>query len=38
MRFPATREEDDDCTCRENYIMIDDTDSDLDDSDEDYVD
>ena len=30
--------EDDDSTCPENYIIIDDTDSDLDDSDDDYVD
>ena len=27
MGFPATRGEDDDCTCPENYIIIDDTDS-----------
>ena len=27
MGFPATGEEDDDCTCPENYIIIDDTDS-----------
>ena len=37
MGFPATGE-DKDCTCPENYIIIDDTDSDLDDSDDDYVD
>ena len=30
--------EDDDSTCPENYIIIDDTDSDPDDSDDDYVD
>ena len=28
MGFPATGGEDEDCTCRENYIIIDDTDSD----------
>ena len=38
MGFPATRGEDDDCNCPENYIIIDDTDSDPDDSDDDYVD
>ena len=27
MGFPATGREDDDCTCPENYIIIDDTDS-----------
>ena len=37
MVFPAAGE-DEDCTCPENYIIIDDTDSDLDDSDDDYVD
>ena len=37
MGFPATGE-DEDCTCPENYIIIDDTDSDPDDSDDDYVD
>ncbi|KAF7008565.1 hypothetical protein CFC21_023298 [Triticum aestivum] len=37
MGFPATGGEDD-CTCPENYIIIDDTDSDPDDSDDDYVD
>ena len=37
MGFPVTRE-DEDCTCPENYIIIDDTDSDTDDSDDDYVD
>ena len=36
--FPATGGEDDDCTCLENYIIIDDTDSDPDDSDDDFVD
>ena len=30
--------EDKDCTCPENYIIIGDTDSDPDDSDDDYVD
>ena len=30
MGFPVTRGEDDDCTCPENYIIIDDTDSDPD--------
>ena len=38
MGFPATGGEDDSSTCPENYIIIDDTDSDLDDSDDDYVD
>ena len=38
MGFPAPGGEDDDCTCPENYIIIDDTDSDPDDSDDDYVD
>ena len=37
MGFPATGE-DEDCTCPENYIIIDDTDSDPDDSDDDFVD
>ena len=37
MGFPATVE-DEDCTCPENYIIIDDTDSDPDASDDDYVD
>ena len=37
MGFPATRGEDD-CTCPENYIIINDTDLDPDDSDDDYVD
>ena len=37
MGFPATGE-DDDSTCPENYIIIDDTDSDLDNSDDDFVD
>ena len=37
MGFPATGE-DDDCTCPENYIIIDDTDSDPDNNDDDYVD
>ena len=37
MGFPATRE-DEDRTCPENYIIIDDTDSDPNDSDDDYVD
>ena len=36
MGFPATGE-DEDCTCPENYIMIDDNDSDQDNSDDDYV-
>ena len=31
MGFPTTRGEDDDCICPENYIIIDDTDSDPDD-------
>ena len=38
MGFPATEGEDEDFTCPENYIIIDDTDSDPDDSDNDYVD
>ena len=38
MGFPATGGEDDDCTCLENYIIIDDTNSDPDDSDDDFVD
>ena len=38
MGFPATGGEDEDCTCPENYIIIDDTDSYPDDSDDDYVD
>ena len=28
MGFPATEGEEEDCTCRENYLIIDDTDSD----------
>ncbi|XBI26085.1 hypothetical protein VPH35_050877 [Triticum aestivum] len=38
MGFPAPGGEDDDSTCPENYIIIDDTDSDPDDSDDDFVD
>ena len=38
MGFPATEEEDEDFTCPENYIIIDDTDSDPDNSHDDYVD
>ena len=38
MGFPSTGGEDEDCTYPENYIIIDDTDSDPDDSDDDYVD
>ena len=38
MGFPATGGEDDDSTCPENYIIIDGTDSDPDDSDDDFVD
>ena len=38
MGFPGTEGEDEDCTCSENYIIINDTDSDPDDSDDDYVD
>ncbi|KAI5013626.1 hypothetical protein ZWY2020_037139 [Hordeum vulgare] len=34
---PALRGDDDDSNCLENYIIIDDTDSDPDDSDDDYV-
>ena len=35
---PAPGGEDNDCTCPENYIIIDDTDSNPDDSDDDFVD
>ncbi|KAI4991502.1 hypothetical protein ZWY2020_039873 [Hordeum vulgare] len=35
---PAPRGDEDDSTCPENYIIMDDTDSDPDDSDDDYVD
>ena len=38
MRGSAPRREDDEPTCPENYIIIDDTDSDPVDSDDDYVD
>ena len=38
MGDPAPGGEDDSSTCTENYIIIDDTDSDPDDSDDDYVD
>ena len=38
MGDPALGGEDDSSTCPENYIIIDDTDSDPDDSDDDYVD
>ena len=38
MGFPTTGGEDEDCTCPENYIIIDDINSDLDDRDDDYVD
>ena len=38
MGFPATEGEDEGCACPENYIIIDDTDSDPDDSDDDFVD
>ena len=38
MGFPATEGEDEDFTCPENYTIIDDTDSDPNDSDDDYVD
>ena len=38
MEDPTPRGEDDDSTCPENYIIIDDTDSDPNDSDDDYVD
>ncbi|SPT16914.1 unnamed protein product [Triticum aestivum] len=38
MGDPAPGGEDDDSTCLENYIIIDDTDSDPDDSDDDFVD
>ena len=38
MGDPTLGGEDDDSTCPENYIIIDDTDSDPDDSDDDFVD
>ena len=38
MGDPAPGGEDDDPTCPENYIVIDDTDSDPDNSDDEYVD
>ena len=38
MGDPAPGGDDDDCTCPENYIIIDDTDSDPDDSEDDFVD
>ena len=38
MGFPAPGGEDDYFTCPENYIIINDTDSDPDESDDDYVD
>ncbi|SPT19575.1 unnamed protein product [Triticum aestivum] len=38
MGDPAPGGEDDDSTCPENYIIIDDTDSDPDDRDDDFVD
>ena len=38
MGDPAPGGEDEDSTCPENYIIIDDTDSDPDDSDDDFVD
>ena len=38
MGFPVTEGEDEDFTCPENYIIIDDTDSNPNDSDDDYVD
>ena len=38
MGDPAPGGDDDDSTCPENYIIIDDTDSDPDDSNDDYVD
>ena len=38
MGYPTPRGDDDDSTCPENYIIIDDTDSDPDNSDDDYVD
>ena len=38
MGDPAPRGEDDDSTCPDNYIIIEDTDSDPDDSDDDCVD
>ena len=38
MGNPMPKAKDDECTCPDNYIIIDDTDSDPDDSDDDYVD
>ena len=38
MGYPTPGGEEDDSTCPENYIIIDDTDSDPDDSDDDFVD
>ena len=38
MGNPMPKAEADECTCLDNYIIIDDTDSDPDDSDDDYVD
>ena len=38
MGYTAPRGDDDDSTCPVNYIIIDDTDSDPDDSDDDFVD
>ena len=38
MGFPVTGGEDDDCTCPENYIIIDDTELDPGNSDDDFVD
>ena len=38
MGYPAPGGGDDDSTCPENYIIIDDTDLDPDDSDDEYVD
>ena len=38
MGGPAPGDEDDDPTCPDNYIIINDTDSDLDDSNDDFVD
>ena len=38
MGNPVPKAEVDECTCPDNYIIIDDTDSDPDNSDDDYVD
>ena len=37
MGNPVPKAEDDECACPDNYIIIDDTDSEADSSDDDYV-